>query len=102
MDPLPVVLSEHVTVFVIFTRWKPEPRSLIVPEENVEIAGKTHAVGEPIWMEAAEEISEAGRTEAEAKQPNVAQLVPFGRAESFVEVAFYDRPFCFCKRVREN
>jgi hypothetical protein len=102
MDPWPLMLSERVTIFAISAPWKPEPRSLIVPSEAVEIAGKTRLAGELVWMEAPEELTEVGRKETSAKPTNAERIAAFGDSPSFVEVAFYDRPFCFCKPVRTN
>jgi hypothetical protein len=90
-DPVPVLLSEHVTIFHIYAPWKPEPRSLIVPGSDVFIDGKKQPAWDPLWMPSPLEI-----TGSPASSPGV-----FLGGSPFLEVAFFDQPFCGCKRVRK-
>ena len=99
-DPLPIFLSEHVTVFRIDVPWKPERHSLVVPDTEVEIEGKRQARGDPMWMTSPSEITSDAKP---AVKENVLDLNNLSvKSSSFVEIAFYEKPFCFCKRVRSS
>ena len=100
-DPTPLILSEHVTVFRLALPWKPEPNSLVIPESDLMDTSVRHAVAEPFWITAPTLLTQAG---APTPQPSPAKdrLAEFvAQRDYFLEVAFYDKPFCFCKRVGE-
>lgn len=99
-DPHPIVLSEHVTVFKIAVPWKPEPHSLIIPMADVLIDGHRANKREPLWMDSPVEIT--GMDNGKNQSPSLAVLLAGSLPEipSFIEMAFYDKPFCYCKRVR--
>jgi hypothetical protein len=98
MDPLPLILSEHVTVFRIALPWTPEARSLIVPEVELIAGGQQHAIGDPIWMLTPTQLTDiSGAAPVASSGPAALFLAHPG---FFVEIAFYDKPFCFCKRAR--
>lgn len=91
-DPVPLILSEHVTIFNIDAPWTTEPRSLIVPTSDVFIDGKKQPAWDPVWMPSPLEITGSPDNPARG----------FAGGSPFLEVSFYDRPFCFCKRVRNS
>jgi hypothetical protein len=102
LDPWPIILAEHVTVFRIALPWTPEPRSLIVPESDVTTASERHASGDPLWLLAPTGLTSADTSPSSAAPMNALVTGSFPAPDYFIEVAFYDKPFCFCKRVREN
>jgi hypothetical protein len=100
MDPVPAILSEHVTVFSIPLPWTPEARSLIIPESDMTAAGQHHGAGDPFWMLSPMELTAAATPPSSAASLNALVTGSFPKPDYFIEVAFYDKSFCFCKRTR--
>jgi hypothetical protein len=57
----------------------------------VFIGGKKYAAWDPVWMPSPLEITSLASQSTGAFMGGV----------PFLEVAFYDKPFCFCTRVRK-
>ena len=100
LDPVPVFLSDHLTIFRIPLPWRPEARSVIVPSVEVSVSDVHHDAWDALWMDTLEEVKPA-----RPKEP-WRFSIPEGAVHEpwpyMLEIAFYERPFCFCKRVRRD
>lgn len=99
-DPVPIFLSEHLTVFRIPLPWSPEAHSIIVPNVEISMAGTDGRAWDAVWMETGVEVKAA-------HQPERGRLAGFGLGSAepmpyLLEITFYEHPFCFCKRVRRG
>jgi len=99
-DPVPIFLSDHVTVFKIPLPWTPEAQSVIVPNVEVSVGGTHRDAWQAVWMENRDEIKSV-RSQAPRPIPRF-DLGPTEPLPYLLEIAFYDHPFCFCKRVRRE
>src|SRR5215813_12029851 len=51
VDPWPVFLSDHLTIFKIPLPWTPEADSVIVPTVDVAVSGAHRDAWDAVWME---------------------------------------------------
>jgi len=100
LDPVPIFLSDHVTVFKIPLPWTPEAHSVIIPNVEVSVSGTQRDAWHAVWMETRDEVKSM-RKQGQRPVPRfdlgLAEPLPY-----LLEIAFYDRPFCFCKRARRE
>lgn len=98
LDPVPVFLSDHLTIFKIPLPWKPEPHSIMVPSVDVLLQDVHYEAWHAVWLETPQEVRPVHpqpKWSSSISGLAVAEPLPY-----LLEIAFYDRPFCFCKRVR--
>src|SRR5262249_18170141 len=100
VDPWPVFLSDHLTIFKIPLPWTPEADSVIVPTVDVAVSGAHRDAWDAVWMETGDEVKPLRQRER-WRFPRFDLALP-DPIPYLLEVTFYDRPFCFCKRVRRD
>ncbi len=100
LDPVPIILSDHVTAFKIPLPWTPEAHSVIVPNVDFSVSGTHRDAWHAVWMENRDEVKSTRRQE-QRPIPRF-DLGPTEPLPYLLEIAFYNRPFCFCKRVRRE
>jgi hypothetical protein len=100
VDPAPVFLSDHLTIFKIPLPWAPEAHSVIVPTVDVAVNGAHRDAWNAVWMETGDEVKPL-RQKERWPVPRFDGAFPVP-VPYLLEIAFYDRPFCYCKRVRRE